>query len=374
MPRILQVGDFIPDFTFSNADREFHSAALAGQAWVLIVLRNATQWHESPELQRAARDALAENTTLSVVALSGSGAAPQTADDSALTYACAGDQMEPIFFDRDKREGRICCMAIDHSQKIVRRVDCHPREAAVIARELARESLPGQQTGNIAPVPVLKVPAALPEDFCANLVEHFRQEPRKIQGRAGQSNPRLDPSVKRVVHVNTDPDLGKAIDRLFVFSLLPAIERVFDYRVTHRVAYKISAYSGKDQGFFAAHRDNSDAGTLFRRFALSVCLNDDWEGGGICFPEYTSTPLELATGDALVFPASLMHRVEPIRQGERFVLLSFLYDEKHARDRRASMQNPEILDEKYIDAIDETTLSAYRRFSPASRFSPQYSR
>jgi len=67
-----------------------------------------------------------------------------------------------------------------------------------------------------------------------------------------------------------------------------------------------------------------------------------------------------------------MHRVEPIQSGERYVLLSFMYDDQGAIDRRASMDNPSILDDKYIDAIDRGMLDSYHAFAPSSRYSPQY--
>ena len=41
-------------------------------------------------------------------------------------------------------------------------------------------------------------------------------------------------------------------------------------------------------GFFLRHRDNSAPGVEFRQFALSVNLNDDYDGGHVTFPEYNS--------------------------------------------------------------------------------------
>jgi hypothetical protein len=74
----------------------------------------------------------------------------------------------------------------------------------------------------------------------------------------------------------------------------------------------------------------------------------------------------------LIFPASLLHRVEPIRDGDRFVLLSFLYDKQGLQVRRSAMKNPEVLEGEYRDSISSDLLVAYEQYAPLSRFSPQY--
>lgn len=374
MPRILQVGDFIPDFDFSNAGQTVHSAAFGGQQWLLVMLRSSGIMRKYPELQGLVCGELADRLQPWVVALSAGDLPDGGIEGVRLFHANDATRLQHLFLHPHEETETVSIFTIDHAQKITGRLDCHPQTAPDGIERLVKE----QKTRNSEPVanviPVLKVPAALPEDFCNSIVQHYRESEEKIQGRAGLSTPTLDESVKRRMHVNADARLAKAIDRILVFSLLPAIERAFDYRVTYRVSYKIGSYSASQKGFFAAHRDNSDAGTTFRKFALSICLNDDWEGGGISFPEYSPAPLRLDTGDALVFPASLMHKVEPIQQGERFVLLSFMYDRQGAKLRRATMDNASLLDEKYIDAIDDEIVSAYSDFSPVPRFSPQYSR
>ena len=374
MSRALQTGDFIPDFVFSNARQTLHSAAMGGQKWILAIAPNHSVARKSAHIQEFLRGGPQGDLTVFMVALSGSKQEHEGLAECEHVHAADKNHLEELIFPAGQQNDNLCVLVIDHCQKIVERLDLSPIEAGVALPGLIEKHLKEMNALESGAMPVLKVPSALPKDFCQSLIKWHKESDQKQQGRAGLSAPRLDMSIKRVVHVNASRELGQEIDRVLVFSLLPAIERVFDYRVTHRVAYKISAYSAEQKGFFAAHRDNSDTGTTFRRFALSICLNEDWRGGGICFPEYSSAPLHLATGDALVFPTSLMHRVEPIQQGERLVLLSFMYDKEGALSRRAAMENPSILDTKYVDAIDEEILRAYRLFSPNSRFSPQYSR
>lgn len=221
--------------------------------------------------------------------------------------------------------------------------------------------------------PILGVDQALPSHLCAALVARCRDGTDRIQGRVGLSNPSLDPTRKRRSHINLDSTLAAQIDECLIYSLLPMVERCFDYRVTRRKGYKVSLYDAADSGFFHPHRDNADRGTRYRRFALSLALNDDWEGGGLAFPEFGPHCHRIGAGNALVFPVSLIHQVQPIQRGQRFMLLTFFYDEAGALDRRACMTDPSVLETKYPDAIDPRLLADYARYhSPESRFAPGY--
>ncbi len=87
-------------------------------------------------------------------------------------------------------------------------------------------------------------------------------------------------------------------------------------------------------GFFSTHRDNLSPATAHRRFALTLNLNEGYEGGFLRFSEYGPHLYRPGTGGAIVFSASLLHEVLEVTTGERFVLLSFLYGEESARISR----------------------------------------
>ena len=71
--------------------------------------------------------------------------------------------------------------------------------------------------------------------------------------------------------------------------------------------------------------------TAHRRFAVSVNLNEDYEGGEISFPEYGPRRYRPAAGAALVFSCSLLHGVSPVTRGRRYVFLPFLHDQAAER-------------------------------------------
>ncbi|MGH9334082.1 MAG: 2OG-Fe(II) oxygenase, partial [Vicinamibacteria bacterium] len=73
--------------------------------------------------------------------------------------------------------------------------------------------------------------------------------------------------------------------------------------------------------------DNLSPATAHRRFALSLNLNEAYEGGELSFPEYGPIRYRPAAGEALLFSCSLLHEVSEVTSGERFALLSFLFGE-----------------------------------------------
>ena len=63
-----------------------------------------------------------------------------------------------------------------------------------------------------------------------------------------------------------------------------------------------------------------------RRFALSLNLNDGYDGGALVFPEYGGQHYAPGAGAGIVFSCSHVHEALPVTRGERFVLLTFLHD------------------------------------------------
>lgn len=105
--------------------------------------------------------------------------------------------------------------------------------------------------------------------------------------------------------------------------------------------YIVSCYAAEDGGHFRAHRDNTTAGTGHRRFAVSVNLNSEFEGGKVSFPEYGTKnfkappggAFKAPPGGAVVFSCSLLHAVSRVTSGRRYAFLPFLYDDEAAKVR-----------------------------------------
>jgi len=115
--------------------------------------------------------------------------------------------------------------------------------------------------------------------------------------------------------------------------LLPQIERAFQFRATRMERYIVSCYDATERGMFRAHRDNTTRGTAHRRFAVSLFLNDGYEGGQLVFDEYGQATYGAPAGGAVVFSCSMLHEALPVTSGRRYMFLPFLYDEAARRQR-----------------------------------------
>jgi hypothetical protein len=134
-----------------------------------------------------------------------------------------------------------------------------------------------------------------------------------------------------------DKDLISSLQARFLRRVVPEIAKVHQFKVTRMERYIVSCYDAEDGGQFAAHRDNTTAGTAHRRFAVSVNLNDDFDGGEVSFPEYGPRSFKAPPGGAVVFSCSLLHAVSKVTRGRRYAFLPFLYDEAAAKLRQENL-------------------------------------
>ena len=178
--------------------------------------------------------------------------------------------------------------------------------------------------------PILLLPRALPPQVCADLMELWETGGHDETGverdtADGRGDALVAEAKRRRDHVVADAQILRRLTQTVGRRVLPEVRHAFAYRATRFEGFKIASYDAERQGHFAAHRDNLSPTTAHRRFALSINLNDGYEGGELRFPEYGAQRYRPPAGAALVFSCSLLHEVLPVTSGERFVLLSFLF-------------------------------------------------
>ena len=206
---------------------------------------------------------------------------------------------------------------------------------------------PIQFAGIELQAPVLYLPNVFERELCAELVGLYTKNGgtesgfmREIEGKTVAV---VDPSHKRRRDYNIeDGDLIRRLQERVLRRIVPEIGKVHQFKVTRMERYIVACYSEEDQGHFRPHRDNTTKGTAHRRFAVSINLNSEFEGGEIYFPEYNPRSYKPPPGGAVVFSCSLLHAVTPVTKGQRYAFLPFLYDDAAAELR---MQNNKYLDE-----------------------------
>lgn len=230
---------------------------------------------------------------------------------------------------------------LDANLRVVRAVD---PEGDDVRGEI-EVALGGLQLDRGAPqvrsqAPVLFVPRVLDAEQCGFLMSIWSQQHQATGVEAsvagGREDVVSDVHKRRQDHVVEDPKLIRILTSSIGRRVIPEIERSFLSTGSLFEGFKIACYESESSGFFEAHRDNLSPSTAHRKFALSLNLNDDYDGGELVFPEFGSHAYRPGQGEALIFSCATLHAVRPVTQGRRFTLLTFLYDrERGARPEEA---------------------------------------
>lgn len=205
---------------------------------------------------------------------------------------------------------------------------------------------PNRHGGFPGMAPVLVAPRIFEPGFCEQLIALYRQtggEPSGFMREVdGVTTLMMNDQHKRRSDVLVEEDaLQKQLVARLNRRLIPQIEKAFNFKPTRIERYLVARYDGETGGFFRPHRDNTTKGTAHRRFAVSINLNADYDGGDLRFPEFGDRTYRPPPGGACVFSCSILHEATPVTRGERFAFLPFLYDEAAAKVREANL--------KYLD-------------------------
>lgn len=186
--------------------------------------------------------------------------------------------------------------------------------------------------------PVLVIPDVFEPGFCKHLIglyeEHGGEESGYMREVDGKTVAVHDASHKRRKDFTIeDSALIQQVQRRVMRRINPEIQRIHCFTPTRMERYIVSCYAAEDGGHFRAHRDNTTKGTAHRRYAVSINLNAEFEGGEVSFPEFGPRGFKAPPGGAVVFSCSLLHAVSKVTAGRRFAFLPFLYDDEAARIR-----------------------------------------
>lgn len=184
--------------------------------------------------------------------------------------------------------------------------------------------------------PILHLPNVFEEDFCRKLILAFETDGGKETGSMveidGKTMPVHDHRHKRRTdcYVTDAATIAMARSRI-ARRVAPEVSKVFQFAATNIERYLVGCYRAEEDGHFASHRDNTTTATAHRRFAVSINLNNNYDGGEIGFPEYGSRRYKPPAGSAVVFSCSLLHSVSPVTRGRRYAFLPFIHDEAAER-------------------------------------------
>lgn len=353
---ILGAGDPAPWFTqrsFANPAYAFHTSA--GRYLVLCYFGSAADVHSQAALAavRARPDIFNDDfASFFGVSLDASDESEKRLADSYPGYR--------HFWDFDGTIGRAygtlpkdeaptpavltrSWFVLDPTMRLMEVIPFADDQSDIAALLACMDRLPPSRefAGFEVNAPILVLPRVFDPAFCQELIGLYEQDGGAESGfmrdQGGKTVRLTDHSHKRRRDfLISDEALIKRVQRYVVRRVFPEILKVHQYKVTRMERYLVGCYSAEDGGHFGAHRDNTTAATAHRRFAVSINLNDEFEGGEVGFPEYGPRRYKVPAGAAVVFSCSLLHSVSRVTSGRRYAFLPFLYDDAAAAIREAN--------------------------------------
>lgn len=166
-------------------------------------------------------------------------------------------------------------------------------------------------------VPYLIIENVLSDELLQKILDFYEDDNRKKTLHNHGSKNRS--------HVHPDKTLEIEIDNKLSRSLFPEIKKIYYFDVKYREIYKICSYDAESNGRFHSHRDTPHP-FQHRRYAMSLFLTDDYEGGEFELPEY-HLKLKPKKNTALIFPGICSHKVNSVTKGSRKTMISFFCSE-----------------------------------------------
>lgn len=222
--------------------------------------------------------------------------------------------------------GRAGIFLLDANQRVLGLASPdHPDQALPQAVERMGLWRRWRANNPLASAPVLQIPELIPADLCRRLSAAWAQQHHEGSVSSGGTKNFYDASKKRnQEHVVNDRGLLQEVTLYLIRRLGPELAKVFAYHLPYRFEnFVILGYEVERQDFFGLHRDRYRPEHP-RRFAMSLNLNDDYEGGTLRFPEYSDQLYRPPIGGACIFSCSLLHEALPVTRGRRLAMTTFI--------------------------------------------------
>lgn len=339
-------GDWAPDFVLPRQDgspMRFYGWA-GGTATVLFFFgtnESNEMWDIFVWFSKTLSERVQEKISVFAVTHDAPATNQRVADDHGISFPILSDTEGSVgsSYGADPSE-RMTVFVLGPNLRIIESHPLSDRDSSMQRILGAVKGIPRlEPTEIMMQAPVLLIPEVLEKEFCNHLIEVWRTQGNVETGversSEGHREDAIIPGAKnRRDHVVTNEAFLQELTFRVGRRLMPEIRKAFSFRATRFEGFKVACYDALTGGFFSAHRDNISPSTAHRRFALTLNLNEGYEGGQLRFPEYGPHLYRPGIGGAIVFSASLLHEVLEVTNDRRFVLLSFLYGEEEARSSR----------------------------------------
>jgi len=178
----------------------------------------------------------------------------------------------------------------------------------------------------------------LSDDIICDL--HHELDKRTVlnEGKVGN---RIDYNQKiRYDIFITKKELLKKLDRKIFDIINPKINDMFNVNLKYREMWKLGYYVGEKNGFYTYHKDTAGV-TNYRKISFVISISDpnDYKGGELHFKEL-DVQVKLEKNQGVFFRSDILHGVKPVTEGNRLVLIGFLFDDEGYQLKTQNKTNP----------------------------------
>ena len=342
----LRTGDRVPDFALPGLDGKLHKFvwSFTGEPVALVViddLKNLDRDHFAVFLAKC-REARVVPVVVSgnTVAVAATLWTAFAANDGPLLL-CDPDRKFVAALLSQSGVGlaptgalRMRVIVFDPNQRVAATFDTRSLlasgELMAGLADSVRSSGGSDQVITSPMAPVLVLPRVFEPEFCTQVVRLWQKGDHQDSGVSSRYGNVGVADLKRTEdYMVREPMMQKAISDRLAYRVGPELAKTFAFdRQFTFDAHVVLSYSAEGKHFFGAHRDNGAPTTADRAFAVSLNLNDDFEGGELIFPEYAGVKVCPPAGAAAVFSCSVLHEALPVTRGRRFVLTTFFRAKK----------------------------------------------
>ena len=176
---------------------------------------------------------------------------------------------------------------------------------------------------------MLHIPQVLNKHQVAELREQIQQQSVWIDGTHSAG-----PQAQKIKN-NLQVDIQSNVYESVSHSVLNALQQNLLLRSAalpkHTLSPMFNCY--QSQGNYGNHVDNAiqystKTGQMIRTdvsITLFLSEPDEYEGGELIIEDtYGSHEVKLDSGDSIVYPATILHRVEPVTQGRRIAAFTWI--------------------------------------------------
>lgn len=295
LPETLQIGDYIPFIEINGEGRKKHIHSYCNNnPFFFVTMKNL----DDRDLHQTL---LNLSNNFNIIVLFEEGVPVSTRTNILYTKDL---QLKKILIISDKPQVYIT----SPNRRIISVIDID--ELREMSEFKIEDYLPKE-----VHIPYLLIENALDENLLKKIINFYNQ--KRIEGKLVAHQH----STKDRLHVHPDAELEKEIDHKLSRSVLPELRKVFYFDAQYRELYKICSYDAETSGRFHPHRDTPEP-QQHRKYALSLLLNDDYEGGEFVLPEY-GLKVKPKANTAFIFPGISTHQVLPVTKGSRMTIISF---------------------------------------------------